>query len=136
MTQELRVLIVDNQLRARQSMRALLNAWYQFGEVREASNGTAAVKMTEEFQPDLILIDARMPEMNGLEATKLIKARWPQIKVIVLSMYSDYESEALAAGADTFVNKSDPPEKLRETLAGILHEIKLKNPTSLGGQYG
>jgi CheY-like chemotaxis protein len=88
--------------------------------LREAANGNEAVQLAEEFQPDLILMDARMPGMSGLEATRVVKAKWPQIQVIILSVFADYQPLALEAGADAFVSKSDPPEKLRETLAEIL----------------
>ncbi|HUI90088.1 MAG TPA: response regulator [Anaerolineales bacterium] len=115
----MRILIVDNQPRARQSMKALLDAWYPNEEMHEARNGMEAAKLAEEFLPDLILMDARMPGMNGLEATRVIKARWPQVKIIVLSMYPEFEADALAAGADAFVSKNDLPEKLRETLKKI-----------------
>ena len=121
---KMRVLVVDNQPRARQSMKALLGAWRQVEEVREAANGYEAVQLAEEFQPDVILMDARMPKMNGLEATRLIKAKWQQIKIIVLSMYPDLKAEALAAGADAFVSKSDPPEKLRKTLADVMGSME------------
>ena len=116
----MRVLIVDDTSRARQSMKALLDVWHQLQEVREAANGNEAVQLVEEFKPDIILMDARMPKMSGLEATRLIKAKWPQIKIIILSVFTDYHALALAAGADAFVSKSDPPEKLRETLKDIL----------------
>ena len=78
--------------------------------------------MVEEFQPDVILMDARMPRMNGPEATRLIKAKWPQIKIIILSVFTDYQALALAAGADGFVGKSDPLEKLRQILAEVLQK--------------
>jgi two-component system NarL family response regulator len=61
-----------------------------------------------------------MPEMDGLEATRLIKARWPQVKVIVLSMYADYMADALAAGADAFVSKGEPPERLLGTFTAVI----------------
>jgi YesN/AraC family two-component response regulator len=123
MFQKKRVLIVDDEPRARQSMKALLSAWYRLEELREAANGTEAVDLADEFQPDLILMDARMPKMNGLEALRRIKAKWPQIRIIVLSMYPDFKTEALAAGADAFINKSDPPEKLRKTLADVIGDM-------------
>lgn len=116
----IRVLVVDNQPRARQSMKALLKAWYQIVQVREAADGFEAVQQAEEFQPDLILMDARMPKMNGLQVVRYIRAKSPHIKIIVLSMYPDVKSEALAAGADAFVSKSDPPEVLRKTITDII----------------
>jgi DNA-binding NarL/FixJ family response regulator len=122
----MRVLIVDDTSRARKSMKALLEVWHPFEEVREAANGSEAVQLVEEFQPDIILMDARMPTMSGLQATRLIKAKWPQIKIIILSVLTEYQSLALAAGADAFSSKSDPPEKLLETLKDVLDGMELK----------
>jgi CheY-like chemotaxis protein len=122
----MRILVVDNQPRARQSMKALLGAWYPSAEVREAADGYEAIQLVEEFQPDVILMDARMPRMTGLEAVLLIKAQSQNIKIIVLSMYPDVQSKAMEAGADAFVSKSDLPEKLRETLRNIFAAIEPK----------
>jgi CheY-like chemotaxis protein len=118
----MRFLIVDDTARARKSMKALLEVWHPLEEVREAMNGTEAVRFAEEFQPDVILMDARMPMMSGLEATRLIKAKWPQIKIILLSVFADYQALALEAGADAFMSKSDPPEILRKMLAEMLQK--------------
>jgi DNA-binding NarL/FixJ family response regulator len=120
MTLKMRFLIVDDTSRARQSMRALLKVWYPFEEVCEAANGDDAVKLAKEFEPDIILMDARMPRMSGLEATRVIKAKWPQIKIIILSVFTDYQALALAAGVDAFVSKGDSPEKLRKALEEII----------------
>lgn len=118
--QKMRVLVVDNQARARHSLKALLDAWHEVEEVREAANGREALQAAEEFHPDVILMDARMPKMNGIEATRLIKTSRPQITIIVLSMFPEFKAEALAAGADAFVSKGDVPGKLREALTGII----------------
>jgi CheY-like chemotaxis protein len=118
----MRVLIADDTSRARRSMKALLEVWHQLDEVREAANGTEAVQLAEEFQPDIILMDARMPGMGGLEAMRVIKERWPQIKIIILSVFMEYQSLALEAGADAFISKSDPPERLRKTLEEFMKE--------------
>ena len=122
----MRVLIVDDTARARQSMKALLEVWHPLEEVREAANGTEALELAEKFRPDIILMDARMPRMSGLEATRLIKAKCPRIKIIILSVFTDYQALALEAGADAFVSKSDPPEKLRETLEKLLDGMERK----------
>jgi DNA-binding NarL/FixJ family response regulator len=118
----MRFLIVDDTSRARKSMRALLDVWYQTNEVCEATNGAEAIQLIEDFQPDVVLLDARMPRMGGLEATRQIKMKWPQVKIIILSVFLDYQELALAAGADAFVSKSDSPEKLRKTLAELLQK--------------
>ena len=119
MTQHAQILIVDDQPRARQSLRALLFTWSSAAEIREAVNGQEAVQLVEERQPDVVLMDVRMPEMDGLQATELIKARWPQVKVIVLTLYGEYEAEALAAGADGFIGKGEAPDRLLATLSAV-----------------
>jgi DNA-binding NarL/FixJ family response regulator len=101
-------------------MKALLATWPGADDVREAANGREAVRLVEESQPDVVLMDVRMPVMDGLEATRIIKARWPQVKVIVQSMYADYMAEALAAGADAYMSKGEPPEKLLATLSAVM----------------
>jgi DNA-binding NarL/FixJ family response regulator len=116
----MRILIVDDQPRARQSMKAWLQAGGQFNEIHEATNGEEAIRLIESLQPEVVIMDARMPVIDGLEATKRIKVTWPQVKIIILSMYLDLQLQALSAGADAFVCKSDPPEKLRKTLAEVL----------------
>ncbi len=112
MRKALRLLIVDDQRRARQSLQALLATKYQTIEVREASNGCEAIKCLCDWLPDIVLTDVRMPEMDGIEATRRIKKQAPQVTVIVFSMYSEYEAAALAAGADAFITKGEPPERL------------------------
>lgn len=117
MSDLIRILIVDDQPRARQSLKALLATWPLIGEVREAVNGAEAIEAIERCQPDLVLMDMRMPVMDGVEATRRIKARWPQIKIMALSMYGDIEAEALLAGADAFICKGESPDKLLATIA-------------------
>jgi DNA-binding NarL/FixJ family response regulator len=84
--------------------------------VAEATNGWEAVELTETSCPDAILMDARMPVMDGLEATRLIKDKWPEVKLVVLTMYRAFRSEALAAGADAFLVKGCPPDRLLEAI--------------------
>jgi DNA-binding NarL/FixJ family response regulator len=118
----IRILIVDDQPRARKSVKALLSTWTRSAEVREASNGREALRLSEELPPDLVLMDVRMPEIDGLEATRRIKARRPQVKVIVLSMYVEHGDEALAAGADAFVGKGEAPEKLLDIVSTVMEK--------------
>jgi DNA-binding NarL/FixJ family response regulator len=135
MTQPIRVLIVDDNARSRNGLRALLGTvrlsppaaaktgtqdevWPEVEVVGEAANGREAVRQVAEHRPDVVLMDVRMPEMDGLEATRLIKNRWPGVKVIMLTLYTTFQTEALAAGADLFLIKGCPNEEL---LAAILN---------------
>ncbi len=113
------VLIVDDQARARQSLRALLMTWPQVGELREAGDGLAALSMIEASRPDLVLVDARMPSLDGLETTRRIKERWPEVQVIILSMSPEYAERARQAGAEAFAVKGDLGRQLRAILAAI-----------------
>ena len=116
---EMRILIVDDLARARQSMKALVSTLPNVTALKEATNGREAIALAESWTPDAVLMDVRMAEMDGLQATRTIKARWPQIRIIVLSMYGDYEAQALEAGADAFVNKGEPPARLLQALDAV-----------------
>ncbi len=116
----MRILIVDDQPRARQSVKALLATHLHQAEWYEASSGPEALSRVEELRPQIVLMDARMPEMDGVEATRLIRVKWPQVRVIVLSMYGDYRAAAMAAGARAFVSKGEPPERLLAALEGVV----------------
>jgi DNA-binding NarL/FixJ family response regulator len=114
------VLIVDDQPRARQSLKALLATWLEASEIEAVSSAGEALRFIEGSRPDVILMDARMPGMDGLEATRFIKTRWPEVKIVVLSIYPDYEVPALAAGADAFACKSELPEHLLAILPVVM----------------
>jgi DNA-binding NarL/FixJ family response regulator len=67
-------------------------------------------------KPDAVLLDAQMPEMNGFEATRIIKILWPKIRVVMLTIHSKYEAEAFKAGTDTFLVKGCPTADLLNAL--------------------
>ncbi|TRZ50936.1 DNA-binding response regulator [bacterium] len=119
----MRILIINKQPRARQRIKALLDAWYQIVEIREAASVCEALHLLEGFLPHAILMDVRIPKRDGLEAIRFIKANYQMVKIIALSLDPDFKAEVLDAGADAFVNKSDPPEKLRETLRNVLRDM-------------
>jgi DNA-binding NarL/FixJ family response regulator len=116
----MQILIADDQTRARQSLKALLATWPTVEQVREASTGQEAVLLVEQAAPDVVVMDARMPEMDGVDATRLIKQRWPRVKVVVWSMYPEYEAEARSAGADAFVTKGEPPQQLLARIEAVM----------------
>jgi DNA-binding NarL/FixJ family response regulator len=115
MVKPFRLLIVDDQPRARQSLKALLAISFPLIEVCEATNGIEALQCVEASMPDVVIMDVRMPELDGISTTRLIKAVYPQVKVILLSMYDNYQVAALAAGADDFVTKEKPNELIMAT---------------------
>ena len=119
MSQKIRVLIADDQRSARQGLKALLAFAPQIEVIGEASNGQEAVELVAEKGPDVVLMDAQMPEIDGLEATRLIKNRWPQVKVMMLTMFPSRRPEALAVGADRFLLKGGTAESLQDAILSL-----------------
>ena len=112
MVSEVRIVIADDQLRAREALKAVLANYPQVKVVGEAVNGQEAVDLVQKYYPDTVLVDLRMPVMDGLQATRLIKSQWPHTRVVVLTMFAAERLQALAAGADAFVLKGGPIEVL------------------------
>ncbi len=134
MRDRIRILIVDDSARARQSLCALLNIYAEDTEVQEAENGLEALQRIDEALPSVVFLDVMMPGLDGIKTTQLIKQHVPHVKIIALSIACDYESEALAAGADAFVCKGDPPGVVLQALArvtGLQEDENSKPPTVL-----
>jgi len=110
----IRVLVADDQSMVRAGFRMLLSGQEDLEVVAEASNGLEAVDKAQRFDPDVVLMDIRMPELDGLEATRRILAADRGTRVLVLTTFDldEYIYEALTAGASGFVLKDDPPEQL------------------------
>ncbi len=115
---EVKVMIVDDQPRARQGLKALLGTAPGIRVVGEATNGREAVREIPLARPDVVLMDVLMPEMDGLQATRLIKAMLPGTRVVVHSLYTEYRQAALAAGADEFLTKGCPSRDLFAAITG------------------
>ena len=145
--EQVRVLIADDQRHTRQGLQALLAAWPEIEVVGAAADGTQAVELVEKCRPDVALMDIPMPMTalpalddrpengakgtNGLEAIRLIKSRWPQVKIVVLTMYAARRAAALAAGADAFLLKGCPAQDLLDAIAS---HAALSTTTPASGQ--
>jgi DNA-binding NarL/FixJ family response regulator len=111
-----RVLIADDSRRTRNGLRALLITCPEVSVVGEAANGREALELVAERRPDVVVMDVCMPAIDGLVATHVIKKRWPTVRVVVLTMYGARRAEAVMAGADVFLVKGCPPERLLEAI--------------------
>ena len=119
MNKMLRVLVVDDQESTRRGLAALLEFAEDIEVVNEASNGWEALHIVADVLPDVVLMDVRMPIMDGLGATRQIKQRWPQVKVIVVTMYPSHKAEALAAGADRVLQKGSMHASLEDVILEV-----------------
>ena len=110
----IRVLVADDQSMVRAGFRMLLGGEEDMEVVAEASNGLEAVDKAGRFHPGIILMDIRMPELDGLQATRRILATDPATRILILTTFDldEYVFEALRAGASGFVLKDDSPEQL------------------------
>ncbi len=115
---DIRLIIVDDSLHARNGLCAILATQPGMDVVGEATQGLEALALLEAKQPEVALIDVRMPVMDGLQTARVIKGRWPQVRVILISMYADHREEALESGADAFVVKGCPTEDLVQAIVG------------------
>ena len=118
----IRVLLVDDHALFRKGLANLLRAEPDFEVVGEAADGQEAIAKAPILQPDVILMDVRMPRVSGLEATQQILSTLPQTKILMLSMSEDEEGvfEAVKNGAQGYLLKTADPEELFEALRGIV----------------
>lgn len=116
-----RILLVDDHAVVRGGLRMLLAADLDLEIVGEAENGIQGIQMAGELQPDVVLMDISMPDMNGIEATRQIKAQYPNIAVLALTMHEDdqYFFEMLAAGASGYVPKRAAPNDLISAIQAV-----------------
>jgi YesN/AraC family two-component response regulator len=114
-----RIMIVEDNLRARCALKALISQQAGIRVTAEASNGWEAIQSIQEQATDVVLMDICMPVMDGLEATRAIKTKWPHVKIIVLTMYFENRAEALEAGADAFLLKGCSVEDVMSMIRGF-----------------
>jgi DNA-binding NarL/FixJ family response regulator len=117
----IRVLVADDQAVVRAGLRMILEAQADLEVVAEAADGSEAVALAQTVETDVVLMDIRMPVLDGIEATRRLAAAAPDVRVLVLTTYGldEYVYEALKAGAAGFFVKTDSPERLVEAVRVI-----------------
>lgn len=117
----MRVIVVDDDALIRDSLTMLLELEADFEVIGAAVNGQEAFALCQKEQPDLVLMDIRMPVMDGVLGTKLIKEHFPAIKVVILTTFRDdeYIKEALKNGAEGYILKSQPADSIVDSLRAV-----------------
>lgn len=117
-----RLVLADDHVILREALGMMLRAESDIEVVGEASSGREAIGLARDLRPDVMVIDIGMPDMNGIEATAAIVARWPQIKVLALSTHSDrhFVAEMIRAGASGYVVKSAASTELLRAIRAVV----------------
>jgi DNA-binding NarL/FixJ family response regulator len=129
---EFKVLIADDHVTIREGLIAMLNLADDIRVVGGAANGQEAVEMTERLRPDVVLMDIRMANLDGVQATREIKTRFPDVSVIILTSYDDdeYVVDCLKYGASGYLLKDVAPEDLVKAIKSVARGESLMNPSS------
>jgi len=130
----MRVIICDDQAIVRDGLELLLNLERDIEVVGLAQDGAEAVELVAQHQPDLILMDLKMPGMNGIEATRQIRTHYPEVKVLVLTTYDDDEwvFDAIRAGAAGYLLKDTPRAEVIKAVRGTVAGQSFVDPQVTG----
>ena len=130
MSSPIRVIIAEDHTLVREGTREILEREPDIQVVGEAARGDEAVRQALEHNPDVLLMDMRMPGMNGIEATREVSAQAPSVKVLILSAHEDedYVREALAVGASGYLLKTAPGRELVEGIRAVASGSTILSP--------
>ena len=130
----MKIILCDDQAVIRDGLELLLNLEKDFEVIGLAQDGAEAVELIAQKKPDLVLMDLNMPIMNGIEATREIHAKFPDVKILVLTTYDDDEwvFDAVRAGASGYLLKDTPRQKIVEAIRGTMAGKSFLDPAVAG----
>src|SRR4051812_9921809 len=132
----MRILIADDHELVRRGLRSLLASRTGWNVCGEAKDGLEAVEKAKQLHPDVVLLDITMPELNGLDAARIIRRDDPAMEIVILSQHDPREmtAPALQAGAREYISKSDVASGLLVALEAIERELKSRDSHANGGK--
>lgn len=129
---KIKILVADDHENFRHVLTSFLKSQERVESVEEAVDGLDAIEKIEKSKPDLILMDIHMPRQNGIEATRIIKNRWPSLHVFMLSMdINEFYKSKMQEYADGFIIKSS----MKNALISIIYDKKWKNAETLEAEH-
>jgi len=128
------VLLADDHQLMRQGLRSMLDEQEGLHVIGEADDGRTAVRLVKELRPDLVIMDVTMPDLNGIDATRQIRAENPRVKVIALSMHAErqFVMEMLGAGASGYLPKDCPVDELLTAITAVMRGDTFLSPKVTG----
>lgn len=120
----IKIAIVDDQVLFLKGLRLLINTFSDIEILFEANNGEELLQSLRQQQPDVILCDLRMPVMDGLEATEHVRAQYPEVKIILLTMYDDERliNQVMKKGAHGYLLKNEEPQALKKAIQTVVEK--------------
>ena len=130
----IRILLADDHAIVRAGIHALLDSQDDFEVVGEAEDGRKTIDMVQQLQPDVVVMDIAMPDMDGLEATQRIRAEFPEVRILALTMHEDerYFFQAIHAGASGFIIKGAPPSDFIAAIRSVSQGQAYLSPSLTG----
>jgi two-component system response regulator NreC len=134
----LNIVIAEDHSTVREGIKMLVDAQIDMQVVGEASDGAAAIKTVRELRPDVVVMDISMPEMNGLKATRKLKAEFPEIKILTLTRHADdsFLEQLIGAGASGYVLKQSAPAELINAIRAVGSGNAYLDPSLTGKVMG
>jgi DNA-binding NarL/FixJ family response regulator len=129
-----RIILADDHILVRQGIKKIIQEDSELNVVDETGNGTELLRLLESTTPDMVILDISMPGLKGIEATKIIKERYPTIKILVLTMHKSKEFlyEAMKSGADGYLLKEDANDILHSAINTLRHDKTFISPLMFG----